>query len=228
MWWEDTHLFQLRIRVASVIAAVPGQDGNTGAVAEWAAFAWFFFWSSWQGFCDVQKEGDISWKPEILVNNLLYPHVLKGLFIFMCVGILQACLYAHYMCALSLKKPERDSEVLELEFQMTLSHHLGAEDPNARTPNALGWAIYSFPSPTCSSQAFSVSPAPIHTPISCTSSLNPSACENKILHCTRNKSKMAFIVFYQSRVTLSQQGFLFFKLGLLLIVLLDSKHVNGC
>lgn len=58
--------------------------------------------------------------------------------------------------------------------------------------------------------------------------LNPCACGSKILRCTQNKSKMAFIVFYQSRVTLSQQGFLFFKLGLLLLVLLDSKHVNGC
>lgn len=146
----------------------------------------------------------------------------------MCVCILDACLYAHCMCALSLKKPERDSEVSELEFQMTMSHHLGAEDPNARATNALGWAIYSSPSPTCSSLAFSVAPAPIHTPISCTSSLNPCACGSKILRCTQNKSKMAFIVFYQSRVTLSQQGFLFFKLGLLLLVLLDSKHVNGC
>lgn len=42
------------------------------------------------------------------------------------------------MCVWSLKKPERDVEVLELEFQITVRHHLGAEDPNARAANALG------------------------------------------------------------------------------------------
>lgn len=56
------------------------------------------------------------------------------LFIYFYVCMYFTC----YMCALSLKKPERDSEVLELEFQMTMSHHLGAEDPNARATNALG------------------------------------------------------------------------------------------